>query len=374
MKILIRQFLGKNHSWSVCGWGWGQALIEAGHDVHLFSTDGIANLPDKLKPNLIGYVEENQHKLFGRSPDKEYDCQISYTCMKNFPHLLSSGNKNRFGIWCYEWSGANILPTGFAKHYRSCDVLCPPSNFAKKVFMDSGISERSMMVIPHGINSDSYKQTSTIQLPTDKKFKILANIAQNHLRKNIPGLLEAYGKAFTNKDDVCLILKAKNKKANSPFEISMPDCLDKFNKAFPNHAEVKFFSEFLEDISVLYRSVDAVFTLSYGECFYFPALEGIASGKLSIAPNYGGHLDFLDHTNSLLVNGDVVRADPKSMYWESKPNALWFKSNIDHAAEQLQYAYKNYQQLNEKIDKQREDVYTKYDWKTVANQFINLCK
>ena len=54
MRILIRQFLGKNHSWSVVGWGLADALIAMGHNVHLFSTDGIAHLPERLKSNLIG--------------------------------------------------------------------------------------------------------------------------------------------------------------------------------------------------------------------------------------------------------------------------------------------------------------------------------
>lgn len=376
MKILIRQFLSKNHSWSVCGWGWANALISMGHEVHLFSTDGncSAHMPANLKPYLIGYTEENQPKVFGRLPDKEYDIQLSYTCIKNFPHMLSNGSKNRFGVWCYEWAGKNVLPTGFAKHYQSCDVLCAPSQFAKQVFLDSGVPEDRLVVIPHGINIDEYKQTTTINLPTNKKFKILANIAQNHLRKNIPGLLEAYGKAFTNKDDVSLILKCKDKPVVAPFEISVKNCLNDFYKKFPQHAEIKLFTEFIDDISALYRSVDAVFTMSFCECFYFPALEGLASGKINISPNYGGQLDFLNDSNSLLVSGKEVRANPKSMYWASNNNAIWFEPSTDDAAEKLKFAYENYEKLNGDIDKQRSDVYVKYGWKNISSQFLNLCK
>lgn len=374
MKILIRQFLGKNMSWCVVGWGIAKSLINSGHEVHLFSTDGIKHLPESLKENLIGYTEENQRQVFGRIPDEKYDCQISYTCMKNFPHYLSSGSKNKFGIWCYEWAGQNVIPTGFAKHYRSCDFLCAPSNFAKKVFMESGILANNIKVIPHGITIKDYQNISTITLPTKKRFKILANIAQNHLRKNIPGLLEAYGKAFSSKDDVCLILKAKDKQVKLPFEVSLKDCLNNFNIKYPQHAEVKLFSDFIPNISALYRSIDAVYTLSFCEGFYFPALEGIASGKLSIAPNWGGHLDFLDSTNSLLVGGKEGRADPRSMYWESKNNAIWFQPDINDAVEKLRYAHQNYEKINVEIDKQRYNVYAKYSWETIVQQFINLCQ
>ncbi len=373
MKILIRQFLGQWHSWSVVGWNLAKVL-KKNHEVHLFATDGVKYLPSDLKENVIGYTELDKPTIYGRSPGKDYDCQISYTCMKNFPALLSGGNKNRIGIWTYEWAGKNVLPNGFAKHYQSCDFLCAPSQFSKQIFLDSGVPENKIIVIPHGINVDEYKQTTTIKLPTNKKFKILANIAQNHIRKNIPGLLEAYGKAFNNKDDVTLILKVKDKPAANQFDISVKDCLLNFYKKFPQHAEIKLFTEFVDDISALYRSVDVVYTMAHCEGFYFPGLEAIASGKLAIAPNWGGQLDFLNDSNALLISGKEARANPKSMYWESKPNAVWFEPSTDDAAEKLKFAHENYQKLNESIDKQRSDVYTKYGWDTVVSQFLNLCK
>lgn len=376
MKILIRQFLGKNHSWSVCGWGLAKALIKSNHQVDLFSTDGIKNLPIELKNNIIGYVEENNPtKIYGKLPENNYDCQISYTAMKNFPLYLNSGNKNKFGIWCYEWGGKNVLPNGFAKHYQSCDYILAPSYFAKKVFIDSGVPENKIKTISHGLEDSFFNSTETMMLPTKKKFKILSNIAQNHLRKNIPGLLEAYGKAFTKNDDVCLILKAKHKNVLAPFEVSLQTCLELFYKKYPNHAELKLFTEFIPDISKLYRSVDAIYNLPHCEgFFFFPGLEAIASGKLVIAPNWGGQIDFLNESNSLLVSGKEVQANPKSMYWESKPNAKWFDPSIDDAVNKLNYAYNNYKEINEKIELYRDFYKEKYSWESISKEIINLCQ
>lgn len=378
MNVLIKQFLGKNHSWSVVGWGIATALINQGHEVHLFSTDGVTHLPHHLLPNLIGYVEENQTQVFGRAPDREYDCQISYTALKNFPYYLANASKNRFGIWCYEWFNnekKNVLPVGFAKHYKSCDLLCAPSDWQINVFNDCGIPRENMVKIPHGISAEQYKQTTTMVLPTKKKYKILANIAQNHMRKNIPGLLDAYGKAFTNKDDVCLILKAKEKPVKAPFEVSLNDCLKTFNQKYPKHGEIKVISSFIDDISALYRSVDATFTMTLGEGFYFPGLESIAAGKLAIAPDFGGHTDFLKNNyNSLLIEGKPERAHPKSVYWEPNPNALWYRPNMDKAVELLQYSYDNFDNMNSEIEKQRQSIYDEYDWSVIASQFIDLCK
>jgi glycosyltransferase involved in cell wall biosynthesis len=369
----VKQFLGKSHSWSVTGWGLAGALKQ-NHDVHLFSTNGLEYFPKHLRPNLIGYVNEDKPlEVFGRLPDKEYDMQISFTTMKNFGHYLKSGNKNRMGIWSFEWSGKNILPTGWAKHHIYCDHLITHSQFAKKVFLDSGIPEDKVKVIPLGIDAEQYRGTSTIQLPTKKKFKILANIAQTHLRKNIPGLLTSFARSFTIDDDVVLILKAKHKEPKLQFEVSLNQCLSDINKQYPRHAEIKIYNEFLDDISALYRSVDCIFTMSHAECFYMPGIEALASGKINIAPQACSQIDYLNDDNALLIDGKDERARPESMYWESKPNAIWFQPDIDDAIDKLRYAYQNYEALNKKLEGQREMILTKYSWQTIAGQMMELC-
>lgn len=375
MKILLKQFLGKRHSWSAFGWGMADALITQGHQLDMFSTDGIKHLPEHFKKNnLIGYFEENKQDLFGKLPDPNYDCQISYTSMKNFPIFFTNSNKNRLGTWVYEFNGKNALPTGFAKNYKNCDHLISPSNFGKDIFMNSGIPEDKIKIIPHGIDINQYKKTTTIKLPTSKKCKILLNLAQLHSRKNIPGALEAYGKAFTKDDDICLIIKAKDKKPQFPFDVSLSDCLNKFYKQFPNHAEVKVFSEFIEDMSDLYRSIDITFTASFCEGYYMVGMESLAAGKLCIAPKYGGQLDFLNDDNSFLIEGKIERAPAQALYWEPKPNTVWFRISIDHAVQQLKFAYQNYETLNAKLELQRPQIYQNYSWENVASQFINLCE
>lgn len=374
MKISWVGFVGANHSWSMCAQNLSRQFKSLGNQVDMFATDGKEYIPNDLKDNLKGFSELNDPNLFkeiDRVMDKNYDMQISYTSMKNFPYYLNRGKFNRFGIWCFEWAGKNVLPDGFAKNYQYCDEILAPSAFAKKIFLDSGIPENNIKVIPHGIDVSSFKKTSTIKLNTNKKFKILANIAQNHLRKNIPGLLESYGKAFTNKDDVCLVLKCSDKPITNTFDVSIKDELNKFYNKYPKHGEILLFKEFITDISDLYRSVDATFTMSHAECFYFPGLESIAAGKLAISPNYGGQLDFLNETNSLLISGKEERADPKSIYWQAKPNAIWFKPSIDDAIDKLRFAYNNYEVLNSKIDK--EYIYNNYSWNKIAKDIIGLC-
>jgi glycosyltransferase involved in cell wall biosynthesis len=370
MKILFNQFGGKLHSWAISSHGLARGFKQLGHNIHFFSTDGIEHFPEDLKENLIGYCEENKpNKIYGRSPDNDYDCQISYTALKNAGLYLSHGNKNRFLIYLYEFTGKNSLPTGWAKCYQYTDLICSPSEFGKKVFMDSGIPESHIKVIPHGIDKMQYSQVSKINLGTNKKFKILANIIQNHLRKNIPGLLEAYGKAFTKNDDVSLILKC----SKNPGDISIPDCLKKLKQKYPNHGEIKLFTNFLPDISVLYRSIDATFSLSFAEGFLLQQLEGAASGKITIMPEYNGGMK-LPLIDNLWIKNKEIRADSRGVYWECKPTTKWFEPDINDAVEKLRYAYQNFEELNKKVEEKRAEVLEYYDWNHIAQLFLENVK
>jgi glycosyltransferase involved in cell wall biosynthesis len=155
MKILIHQFLGKNHSWSVVGQALAREFIEMNNEVDLFSTNGISHLPADLKSHIIGYREENSTTIIGRSPNKEYDMQLSYTAPPNWSSFFQhcKGDKNRFAIWCYE---TTVLPKGFAKNHHYIDFVLPPSQAAANILINNGIPEHKVKVIPHGVKLERF--------------------------------------------------------------------------------------------------------------------------------------------------------------------------------------------------------------------------
>lgn len=381
MKVCWTGFLAKNHSWSVVAQHICRQLIKLGHEVDMFSTNGIKHFPDDLKPNLKGFVEEKHQMTLLQLGEyasnflkKEYDCQLSYTFLKNFPFYLNRGVKNRFGIWTYEFAGPNAIPSGYSKFYKDVDQILPPSTFSKQIFSDSGIPDSAMTIVPHGIDKERFTSVGKYPLKTKKRFKILANIAQPHLRKNIPGLLTAFGKAFTKTDDVCLVLKVVDKTPQQQFEVSFTDIYKVFESKYKNHAEIEIIKDFIPDIETLYNACDAVFTMSHAEGFYLPGLEAFAANKLSIAPNYGAQLDFMNADNSLLIPGQVVVANPKMLYWGQSTRTVMFQPSTDAAAEILRTAYNNYDSLMEKFNPGINKILEQFTWEKVAQQIVGLCK
>jgi glycosyltransferase involved in cell wall biosynthesis len=380
MKICWFGFLGKNHSWSVVAQNICRELINKGHHVDLFSTNGNLYFPDDLKPYLKGFVEEGSAvssndfiNLVQSKLDCTYDMQLSYTALPNFAQYFIRGNTNRFGIWNYE---TTVLPTAFPKFHKYVDKMLPSSNFSKKIFTDNGIPADHQIVIHHGIHIDKFNNSGVYPLKTKKKYKILCNIAQPHLRKNIPNLLKAYGLAFNKNDNVCLVLKVSRKSANnahSAFDINFNEVFTAWKKKFKNHAEVEIIDQFIVDIETLYNACDIVWTMANTECFWMPGLEGFAANKLVIAPRYGGQLDYMTDENSLLIDGKVIRADMRMQYWEPSPYASVFDPDVTQAAAILKDVISNYSDYLNKFSPKMKELIYNFTWSKVTDNILQLC-
>lgn len=379
MKVCWQGFLGKNHSWSIVAQNISRELIKEGHEVDLFSTNGDQYFPEDLRGNLKYHVnldslkDNDRIKLFQETLPKvlktNYDMQLSYTAFPNFQNYFRRGNKNRFGIWSYE---TTVIPKSFAKQHLNVDLILPPSQFAKQIFVDNGIPEEKMKVMPHGIHQERFETLGKYPLKTKKSRKILVNIAQPHVRKNIGNLLKVYGQAFTNKDDICLVLKIAPKTNVNKFEVDFNMLLADFKSKFKNHGEIELITNFLVDIEPLYNACDIVFTMTRAECFSMTNLEAFAAKKLAIAPNYGGQLDFMNEGNSLLIPGKVGFAGYEMQYWEPSPYAKAFNPDLAAATDLLKYAVNNYDLLINKFKPNIERILPDYSWNKITKDIVNL--
>ena len=379
MKICWFGFLSKNFSWSIVAQNLSRELIKMGHKVDLFSTNGNQYFPEDLKPNLKGFIEENlpiREDTFdwhiGRKLEKEYNMQLSYTALKNFQSYFIRGDKNRFGIWNYE---TTVLPQSFVKNYLYVDKVLPSSLFSKDIFTNNGMPADHQEVIPHGIYPERFATLGKYPLKTKKKYKILVNIAQPHLRKNIPNVLRAYGKAFTIKDDVCLVLKVSRKSPQTQTDsVPFNEIYKDFRQEFKRCGEVEIIDNFIVDIEALYNACDIVFSMSHAECFWMPGLEGFGANKIVVAPRYGGQLDFMNDDNSVLIDGKEIRADLRMQYWDASPYAKVFAPDVDKAAQALKDVVSNYGDYMNKFGPKMQELVPQFTWAAAAKKIVGLCK
>ena len=126
-----------------------------------------------------------------------------------------------------------------------------------------------------------------------------------------------------------------------------------------------------EEMNQLYNhpKVKAHITFTHGEGFGRPLLEASLSEKIVIAPNWSGHLDFLNKNNSVLLPGvmtDVHKsALPKEILVEG---SKWFTVNYQYASQVMKDVFKNnrkygmmakkqsmYNRVNFSMDKMTKD-------------------
>lgn len=370
MRIVFRQFFGLNHSWSVIGRATARALIQQGHHVDIFSTNGIQYFPDDLKPHLIGYQDGTV--LYGKLPGIDYDMTFSYTALKNAPQYLQHSKKNRFLTWVYEWP---LLPQGFAKHHGSTDLIFAPSTFAKQGFITSGVPENKVVVVPHGIDQEQFNTVEQYTLKTKKSTKIFVNIGQSHRRKNIDGVFKSYCAAFTNKDDVCLVAKISKNAMDNPFDIDAMKTMLTIKERYGSKApEIELITDYVPNIAALYNAIDILFFPSHAEGFGIPPLEALFAGKVSVSSRYGGVLDFLNGDNSVLVDGKIAPAPLNHQYWQGSIRNTHFVPDHNDTVDKLRYAVVNKDVLNNKACEYRETIREKYNWNTIAKQITDLCQ
>lgn len=378
MKVCWLGYLGRNHSWSIVAQNLSREFVLMGHEVDLFSTNGTDHFPEDLKPYLRGFITEDtqltptayktlvEDKLLA-----SYDMQLSYTAFPNFARYFTHGNKNRFGIWNYE---TTVLPKAFGKYYQYVDKVLPSSKFSKDIFVANGMPEDKQVIVPHGIHLDRFHNLGKYQLKTKKKYKILCNIAQPHFRKNIPGLLRSYGKAFTKADDVCLVLKVSRRSPQPGLDVPFNDIYHRWQQEFKNHGEVELIDKFIVDIETLYNACDVVMTMAHAECFWMPGLEAFAADKIVLAPRYGGQLEYMNDDNSILIDGKKVRADNKMQYWEPSPYAEAFDPDVNQCAEKLRDVIKNYGDYHQKFSPKMQEILPELTWRKAAERIMALCQ
>jgi glycosyltransferase involved in cell wall biosynthesis len=366
MKVKIQQFLfGKNHSWSNVGKSIGRELLKRGHEVHFISTDGVNK--EFVDTDLIPYIRN--------FPDKQYDLNFSYTAPKNFSSYLSGNNGFKCGMFAYEFPH---LPRSFIQAIsgKYVDKFMTVSNWYNNICLNENkISPEKLCLMPHGVEVDKFINAQPMKLNTDKKIKILINITQLHIRKNLSGTLAAIGEALNKNDDVCLILKVADKNPEYPFELKFQEIFKEFNKKYPNHIECLIIKDYIPNIESLYKACDILFLLSHAEAFSLTHAEGLIAGNIVFSSRYSGPLDFLTDNNSFLIDGKLIRAPRQSQYWEPHAHNSYFDPDVKIAAEKLRYCIDNFDDVKKnKLSFITSEVIRNFGWDRQVNILENIVK
>jgi len=282
------------------------------------------------------------------------------------------------------------------------------SEHAKNVFQQSAFEQRDnntqqvikqiklekpVEVLFEGVNTDIYQKIDAVNdsevwdivedIKEDFNFLYVGHWLQGELgqdRKDTGMLVKTFLETFKGKGTKPgLILKT----SSATYSIMDRDeMLDKIQRIrvmvggedLPNvyllHGELTD-----GEINELYNhtKVKAHITFTKGEGFGRPLLEASISQKPVIAPNWSGHIDFLDAEMSTLLPGQITQIHPSAVV----PNMLlpesgWFTVDYKKAADVLVDVYKNPKKYLDGAKKQAYRSRTEFSLDKMAEKLNSI--
>lgn len=274
---------------------YARALIGAGYPVALVDVD--INLPHGMDDrSLDAYIGD----------DVPHYVSVLFINPDYFQAALTSIGeaklRGKYVIACWFWELENV-PQEWFPAIDLVDEILVASRFVQDAFRR--VTDKPILCVPLPLSEvgDSGLTREDFGLPTDK-FIFLNSFDFNSwiARKNPAAAVESFLLAFDpSRDDVMLLLKTSNGFRN-------PHRLLELMEIARNDPRILVRDEILarEDVQALQRCCDAYVSLHHSEGFGLGMAECMHQGKPVIGTAWSANMDFMDETNSCLVDYSLV--------------------------------------------------------------------
>ena len=234
------------------------------------------------------------------------------------------------------WEFGAIPVTWLAPFRDDAEEIWVPSQFVRDCFLQAGLSAERVHIIPNGVDPQLFQPgRDPFPLRTKASCKFLFVGGTIH-RKGIDVLLEAYRRAFTRRDDICLVIKDIGSSSFYRGQTAAEQ-IARFQER-PDTPALEYLDASLTDqqMAALYAACDCL-TLPYrGEGFGMPIAEAMACGLPVIVTGYGAALDYCDESNAYLIPAEVRRWPQKRVgEWETVDYPWLAEPDIDALADSL---------------------------------------
>jgi GT2 family glycosyltransferase/glycosyltransferase involved in cell wall biosynthesis len=235
------------------------------------------------------------------------------------------------GFWAWELSQ---FPSCWNSSFEYLDEIWVPSHFVRAAIQRK--TSLPVVTIPHCLTSAPMAQRKgrkEFDLPLGTfLFLFVFDFHSYSERKNPLGLIRAFKEAFTDRDDVLLLLKSSHgcgsellttlEHAARGARIRILDCV------LPRR-----------DMNALMSLADCYVSLHRSEGFGLTMAEAMAIGKPVIATEYSANLDFMTRENSFLVPSELVEI--RQDVGPYSKGCVWAEPNLSEASRLMRYVFEN---------------------------------
>ena len=313
--------------YAACGRSYIRALIEAGNDVSINQVSF-----EEARPELGSYAD---YILPNIDKNNNYDVNIVHLTPEQYPIHLQYGKVNiGFTVW-----ETTKIPDLWVECCNSMDAIIVPCEWNVKVFRNSGVTV-PIFCVPHVVDLGDIDTVPEFSVDgvSNTSFKFYS-ICQFTERKDIISLLKAYWYAFDSNDDVVLILKTYRSNYSDSETKVVIETIKRIKAIMPmpdgrGYPRVNVITDMLsvDEITGLHKYGDCFVSLNRAEGFGLPEAEAATVGNPNIVTGFGGVLEFLNNTNSLLVNYTLTPVSGMPHIPWYKGDQLWAQADVEHAA------------------------------------------
>jgi len=242
---------------------------------------------------------------------------------------------------------------------------------------------KPVSVVPYPV-PDLSDGNIDLDVSTDFNFLLVALMGN---RKNITNTVGWFVEEFHNDEDVGLILKTAlrsgctedKQRTNAAIQGLLEGFPDRKCKVYLLHGRLTE-----EEKSSLYThdKVKSLVTIAHGEGFGLPIFEAACNGLPVVAPNWSGHVDFLNHEiedkkgkkkrKSLFSKVDYdLSPVPASSVWEGviSQDSKWCYPKKNSFKSKIRDVYKNYGIKKSLAKKLQQIVLEKYESSKIHDLF-----
>ena len=369
-------------------------------------------LPQRWGSTPFGFLQANnpEHKqiLDCILPQPQLDRQPDVWMQITVPNEFQPIGKYNIGITA--GIETTVCDAGWVEGVNRMNLTLVSSEHAKRVFESSAFEQRDknqnnqvvrviklekpIEVLFEGVNTDIYQKIDATndsevwdvldEVEEEFNFLFVGHWLQGELgqdRKDVGMMLKTFLETFKGKGKKPgLIMKTSSATYSIMDRDEMLERINKVRESVGKDNELPnvhlLHGELTDgEVNELYNhpKVKAHVTFTKGEGYGRPLLEASVSQKPVIAPNWSGHIDFLDAEMSVLLSGEVKQIHPSAVVQNMLlAESGWFTVDYKKASETLTDVYKNYKKYVDGAKRQAYRSRTEFSLEKMAEKLNSI--
>ena len=340
MNILVEGWRNINHSYALVNQWQIFELIKSSniyfHDVSFSNENWNSQRNDS---GLRNEVKNVINKIPLASDNINYDITYRISAPFNFDKKFNSKlififatSEYKNNLFKSDYTNGDPIQLSREKNF----FIHTPSNWSKKSFLASGFREDQVIVVPHGVDVETFNLISESEKKNIRdKYNIksddyvLTNIGAMTQNKGVEDLVAAYGILKKKNKNLKLILKDQSnlydRNANSPIKNMQNSKFNQkyqiFNEQMYNDIIIISKNLNFDELRNIYSITDCYVSPYKAEGFNLTPLEAAACGTQIVVTDGGPTDDYFDDCMGFKIESKEKSLN-ESIYLSPKTNSL----------------------------------------------------